>query len=51
MAAKDSKRRREQLSEATPENKTVMEKSEVNKTPDSSPYLLAVKLGMATDIM
>ena len=51
VAAKDSRSLLEQLSDKTPENSTVTEKSEVNMTPDTRPYLLGSKLGMSTDIM
>lgn len=51
IAAKPSKRRREQLSDATPEKRTVTEKRDVNMTPDKRPYLLVVKSGMSIFIM
>ena len=51
MAANARRSRLEQLSERTPEKRTVIEKRDVNITPETRPYLLDVKPGMSTDIM
>ena len=50
-AAKASKSLLERLSARTPEKSTANEKSAVNKTPDTRPYLLGEKSGMSTDII
>ncbi len=51
IAAKARSNLREQLSDMTPEKRTVTEKREVKRTPDKRPYLLLVKSGMSIDIM
>ena len=49
--AHDRSNLREQLSDITPENKTVTEKSEVKRAPESRPYLLWLKFGIASFII